>query len=728
MSEVVSRYPFLAGLIGFKQTGETQWESRCPAHDDDSPSLGISICHEGKLVLHCHAGCSVNEVTRALGVEVRDLYSTSTAPSADGYRSNGKTPPRIVVTYDYRDEAGELLSQVCRKTDKTFPQRRPDGDGGWDWSTKGVRKVLYRLPELLASKTSETAFICEGEKDADNLRRLGLVSTCSPGGASKDAHKPKWRSEYADPLRHRRCVIVPDADNPGAAHAQATAQSLHGKAASVRIVDLPDLPPKGDVSDWLQAGGTIEELQRLAVEEPEWRSPSDAVVNDKIRASQLDAYPTARRFIAATAMQDGRLTLRSWNGGFHVYDGTRWASVVDEEEIKARVMRFLDPRYERLTRGAVENVVACVKAESMTPSTVEQPSWLICPIPFPADEALVATNGIVSLPSIVDGKPNVLAPTPDLFTATALDYPIDFQAPAPKKWFAFLDQLWPSDRESVQCLQTWFGLMLTPSTQYQKALLLVGPKRSGKETVARVLRRLVGPANVCAPTLGSLAANFGLAPLLGKSVAIISNARLSGRTDQSAVVERLLTITGEDALSIDRKYQTAVTTKLPTRFMLLTNELPKLADVSGALSSRFIILTLTESWYGKEDHGLTDRLLPELPSILLWAIRGWELLRDQGRLIQPESGRELVQELDDLSSPIGAFVRDRCVVGAEHTVAVDTLFEHWKQWCEASGKGHHGDKATFGRNLRASVTSIRHRQSRDGFSRSYVYEGIAIDD
>ena len=217
--------------------------------------------------------------------------------------------------------------------------------------------------------------------------------------------------------------------------------------------------------------------------------------------------------------------------------------------------------------------------------------------------------------------------------------------------------------------------------------MMVGPKRSGKGTIARVLRRLVGERNVAGPTLSSLSEPFGLEPLLGKSVAIISDARLSG-TGSSVVTERLLSISGEDSLSIDRKYTTAVQSKLDTRLMLLSNELPRFSDVSGALAGRMIILRLTRSWYGREDAGLFERLLPELPGILLWAIEGWHRLRARGRFVVPESSREVQEELEDLTSPVGAFVRQCCDIGSELSVSRSDLYAAYQTWCRSEGMMH----------------------------------------
>jgi len=147
---------------------------------------------------------------------------------------------RITATYDYVDETGKLLYQVVRFQPKRFAQRRPDGKGGWVWGLKGVRRVVYRLPNVVKA---EQVFIVEGEKDADALGRLGLVATTCPMGAGK------WRAEYSGALQGKRVIILPDNDAPGQEHASQVAASLQGVAASVKVLSLPGLPGKGDVSD-----------------------------------------------------------------------------------------------------------------------------------------------------------------------------------------------------------------------------------------------------------------------------------------------------------------------------------------------------------------------------------------------------------------------------------------------------------------------------------------------
>jgi putative DNA primase/helicase len=326
----------------------------------------------------------------------------------------------------------------------------------------------------------------------------------------------------------------------------------------------------------------------------------------------------------------------------------------------------------------------------------------------------------------VDNKKEYSIPsTPALFTTCALDYKFDDTKPDCPNWQAFISQLWGNDQQCVDTLQEWFGYCLTPDTRQQKILMMLGPKRSGKGTICRVLRSVVGDGNVCGPTLASLQTNFGLSPLLGKTLAIVSDARLSGRADQAIITERLLSISGEDAQTIDRKYMEPVTTKLATRFMIVSNELPRLQDSSGAFTGRMIVLRLTESFYGKEDQQLSDKLMEERAGILHWAIEGWKRLRERGRFEQPESGVELVQQLDELSSPIRSFVEDKCEVSDAYQIPVKELYKAWCEWCSDVGR-EPSTTQTFGRDLTAYLPRLKCRQIRLGAAMERVYEGVRL--
>jgi len=275
----------LSTLPDVKQAGKG-WSARCPAHEDRRASLSIAEGNDGRALVMCHAGCKLDAICAAVGLRIPDLMPTADRLlTVSKPKSGGMSA--IVAQYDYRDESGNLLSQVVRYAPKDFRQRRPKPGGGFDWSVKGLRVVPYRLPELLA-EPQRPVVIVEGEKDCDSLARIGVLATCNAGGAGK------WTAEHSAFLRGRRVIVLPDNDEPGRNHALRVAQLLQGVAQSVQIVDLPGLPAKGDVSDWLAAGGTKAELKRLADAAPIWNAetPLPWPEIESFNVLDLPAFPT----------------------------------------------------------------------------------------------------------------------------------------------------------------------------------------------------------------------------------------------------------------------------------------------------------------------------------------------------------------------------------------------------------------------------------------------------
>jgi putative DNA primase/helicase len=261
----------------------------------------------------------------------------------------------------------------------------------------------------------------------------------------------------------------------------------------------------------------------------------------------------------------------------------------------------------------------------------------------------------------------------------------------------------------------------------QKVLGIVGPIRSGKGTICRVLRGLVGDRNVTAPTLSSFGEHFGLQDLIGKPIAIIGDVRLGGG-EQQAVVERLLSISGEDTITLDRKYRDPWTGQLPTRILFVSNELPRFGDASGAIATRCLILETHKSWLGEEDKDLTARLLTELPGILNWSLAGLQTLDERGRFSEPQSSIEIITALADLVSPISAFVRDCCRRGHLQQ-EVKQAYQAWRSWADENGHPP-GSAQTFGRNLRAVIPGLRVIQPRTGPTgkQERHYVGFALRD
>jgi len=247
---------FASHIHSVKPSGK-EFIGLCPSHDDRTASLSWRDGEKG-LVVTCHAGCTIEAITGALGVKTADLFTVS----PNGYQPPPSPEGRVIASYPYHDERGTLLYEAVRKEPKKFIQRQPDGKGGWIWNitSPAVRHVLYRLPSL---QGQAEIWICEGEKDCDRLAAAGLTATTNPMGAGK------WKPDYTAQLQAsgvKRVVILPDNDPAGEAHVKTVAESCRAAGLIVKIITLPGLPPKGDVSWWLDAGHTVEELRRLVTQ------------------------------------------------------------------------------------------------------------------------------------------------------------------------------------------------------------------------------------------------------------------------------------------------------------------------------------------------------------------------------------------------------------------------------------------------------------------------------
>jgi hypothetical protein len=272
----------IAAALGKPQREGRGWKCLCPLHEDTHPSLSV-VDRDGRILAICRAGC--DQIAVVAELKRRGLW-----PKPNGHDPSDK--PRIVATYAYVDEGGRLLFEVCRLQPKGFRQRRPDGAGGWVWTTEGVRKVIYHADEIVAAAAASAngvpwrVYVVEGEKDADRLRnQWGLTATCNPGGAGK------WRAGYNKFFTSADVVILGDNDEAGRKHAQEIAQNLVPVAATVRIVKLGGLPDKGDVSDWMDAGAGQNDLETLV-------EATAVVVFEPVSAPRFGATTTAAQLVA----------------------------------------------------------------------------------------------------------------------------------------------------------------------------------------------------------------------------------------------------------------------------------------------------------------------------------------------------------------------------------------------------------------------------------------------
>jgi putative DNA primase/helicase len=461
-----------------------------------------------------------------------------------------------------------------------------------------------------------------------------------------------------------------------------------------------------------------------------------------------DPMAVARELLAARYTHpSGALLLRHWRAGWWEWQTRHWAEV-EERAVRAAAYAFTEhatyidgdePKPWRPNKRKIADLLEATAAIAHLPDSVIQPAWIGDAVrmvrgpgdcgPYPLGPIVSCANGLLDLTSrtLFDHHPR-------FFNQTSVPFDFDRSSPLCTRWLQFLNDLWPTtdgtadhaDQEAIAALQEWFGYTVSGRTDLQKILLIVGPTRGGKGAISRVLGALIGSENVTGPTPSSFRADFGLAPLIGKPLAVISDARLGGH-DSTIVVERLLSVSGEDWITVNRKYREQWSGKLPTRFVICSNELPRLGDASGAIAGRFLTLLLNRSWLGNEDPDLKPALHRELPGILNWALDGLARLEEQGRFTTPRSSDAAFAALQDLASPVRAFIRDCCVTGADPEVSVDDLWKAWRGWAEDNGHGRGGTKQVFGRDLRAALPAVRVRRPRSGeHDRERVYVGLGL--
>jgi putative DNA primase/helicase len=437
----------------------------------------------------------------------------------------------------------------------------------------------------------------------------------------------------------------------------------------------------------------------------------------------------ARRFVEVCCLHEGKageLTLRHWCGCWWLWKTTHWVEA-QARTVRAMLWHFTEhavyldgkrmPAPWLPNRYKVGDLLEALSAIVILPDDFEQPGWLDGRESGP----IVATsNGLLDVTS------RELHPhTPLYFSQVSVPFPYDPDAPPPNRWLTFLDELWATEPDAIDVLGEWFGYVISGRLDLHKILVMVGPTRGGKGVIARILTALIGKRNVCGPTLSSLGSEFGLAPLLGKSLA--SDARSGGGKNSSVVVERLLSISGEDTLTVNRKYRDQWSGKLPVRLHVISNELPRFGDASSAIVGRLVLLLTTRSWLGKEDYELETEIRAELTGILNWSLDGLRRLTldNENHFTRFEAAEEAITTMQDLASPVGAFVRERCKLDSGAEIAVDDLYGEYKSWCELS-EYPKSPKAHFGRDLRAACPSVRKRRPRDGSKRHFVYAGIRL--
>ena len=468
-------------------------------------------------------------------------------------------------------------------------------------------------------------------------------------------------------------------------------------------------------------------------------------VNQQTRQEALDrgeiildngAMNHARTFLDNLYSSEEGYKLVHYAQDFYTHATTHY-EVIEEATVRAKLYALLDRCKKAGKKGALEmfnpspaSVSAALDAvKSIThlpnhPNT-KPPIWLdnYSQNKPDASKLISLQNGLFHL------EDSLLIPhSLGFFTQNSLPFDYDQNDSCPQ-WLAFLQSVWEDDQESIDTLQEMFGYIISGDTRQQKFFNIIGPRRSGKGTINKILVALLGQHNTVAPQLEELCDTFGLQPWLGKLLASFTDARAPER-NRSAVVSQLLRIVGGDTITINRKNKESWNGYLPTRIVVYSNEVLQLTENSNALTGRMVVLKMTRSFYNNEDTDLAHKLEQELSGIFNWAMGGLKRrLERGGHFIQPRTGIELLELMAELGNPIGSFADEALEFDTLATVSKDDVFACYKHWALKKSIVP-GTELAFKRRFLAATQEHRVESwlDRTDGNRAHVYRGVRLNE
>lgn len=452
-----------------------------------------------------------------------------------------------------------------------------------------------------------------------------------------------------------------------------------------------------------------------------WKAPADK-----------KPYTVAKEIRDTFFLHGGKPTLMRWQDIWVRWDGSCWYTMTDAD-VTSWLYERMDAAYMTVknkdtkqwedapwnpANSSITNLDKALRAAVNLRDDTQQNTMVG---EGAHDLAISCTNGLLR----VTGRE--LAPAdPAFFSFSSVPFAYDRKADCPQ-WQEWLEETFAHDPDSVTLIQEWFGYVISGRTDLQKALMLQGPPRSGKGLIARILQMMAGPKNCVGPTLNSLTEQFGMWALTDKTMAVIGDARLPKKGTE-VITERLLSIIGEDTIQVDRKYQRPWQGTIPTRIMLLSNEVPNWSDSAGVLPTRFMVATTVVSYLGREDPTLIDRLAEELPGILNWALDGLDRLIKTNQFTTNKATPEIVGAQRDRSAPQKGFVEELCVLGDDKWVTKDRFREMWTMWNGTHGRQVADTRESFTTKLLGMVPTVKARDQKKRIDGKLVpiYRGIGL--
>lgn len=723
---------FLEIFPDAKRNGNGWYDARCPAHEDRHASFGFHERADGSVEMKCHAGCLRGDVLKAIGLESRDCFPQ---PNGKGDR------PRIVATYDYRDEQGRVLYQTVRREPgkggrkKDYRQRQPRKPGmdltdryhddQWVWDLQNIHPVLYRLPEILgAVSAGRTIYLVEGEPAAEALVRIGLDATTAPLGAGK------WRHHYAKSIAGATVVCLPDNDNPGKAHMRDAAASLQKEGCRVRVFEIPDLPPAGDAVEFVRSGGTPEKLGLLLSErfgEPDAEGDREVPDEDDsgYRCSHIG---NAERLVDKHGT---RFRYCSSMSRFIIYDGARWTpdDAFEVERMAHGVVRSIPQEIEGISDPSRRKDVLRHAAASESDTAIRAMLNRCRPLPgvtvsatqFDTDPWLLnCLNGTVDLRT---GKLRPHDPGDHLMKLAPVEYHPEAACPTFER---FLRVVMREHGDLVTFLRRACGYSLTGIARERCLFILHGGGRNGKSTLLNAMRRVTGDYGIRTPTSTLvMSGNKGIpndvARLAGTRFVTASETRNEG-TDEASLDEAMIKdVTGGEPITARFLNREWFEFTPSFKLWLGTNHIPTIKGTDDGIWDRIRLVPFLQRFWipGEEpgpedlpaDYGLQDALYAEAEGILAWAVRGCMDWQREG-LTYPTEVRRAVQKYRADMDALLRFVETQCVLGKFENVGATDFFKAYQRWC--------GDEDI----LPESQTKLASRLKARGFTKEHTRSGI----
>ncbi len=723
--------------------GNRQYSASCPCvghgngYGDRRQSLSIKEADDGKTLLHCQAGCKLDDILSSVGLSRRDIN-----PNKLSQNKNNKhyDPSSIVAIYEYRNG-----TRKCRDANKNFIWEHQE-NGQWVKGRGNAPHVLYRQGE-----EQQTVYIVEGEKDADNLSALGYHVVSSEHGASQSGGK--WYKEYSDELFGKDIRIIPDNDSIGNQFViDSIVPALMPVAKSIKVLCLsdvcPTLPEKGDISDIINQYGQEQTqvfLRQLEATTKEYEPVRDVFDSNEFPSILARLHPhnntryrwgdlgngnlfsdvfakclvyvpekkswfyySGKRYVQDTGAVQARELCKRLADGLNTY-----AFTIEDEKQRTEYLKFCARWQGRTYRDSVLADASTVRTTGFT--DFDNDPWLFN-----------CQNGTLNLRTLVF-HPHRAS---DMLTKVAGVY-YDPEARC-ERWEAFIDEIMCGDREKARFLQKSLGYSLTGTTKEECFFILYGPtSRNGKGTLMETFRSLMGDyGRASTPeTITRKTYTNGSAP--NEDVARLAGARFINisEPDKAMVLSSALikTLTGNDTITASCKFESFFEFKMVGKIFINTNHLPQITDPSVFTSDRIKVIPFLKHFDESERDTSLKSFFTErenLSAILNWCIRGLQMYLKEGLSI-PDSVREATAKYQHDSDKVSRFIEEELEPEYGVRTRASAVFEAYQRFCCVNGFKETSSR-TFNGDLEAHGIQVSRQRPSDGGSPTTVIIGYKL--